>query len=146
MLFRSLILGWEYEELIPGGAANTANNLLALGAEVHPVGLLGDDEHGRALVEHFEERGVSRDGIVLSADYRTVTKTRTLAGSPTRWKSQIVRIDREPEGGIPSGVAQDLLARVRELTRKVDGWIFSERGSGWPTPAPGSASSRAAPP
>ncbi|MHC4469597.1 MAG: bifunctional heptose 7-phosphate kinase/heptose 1-phosphate adenyltransferase, partial [Planctomycetota bacterium] len=129
-----LILGWEREELIPGGAANTANNLLSLGAEVFPVGLLGDDGHGRALVEYFEERGVARDGLVLSPDYRTVTKTRVLAGGPTRWKTQIVRIDREPECALPAGIAQEILKRVRDLGPKVDGWIFSDYGYGVAAP------------
>ena len=39
-----LVLRYEGEELIPGGAANTANNALALGAAVFPVGVVGDDE------------------------------------------------------------------------------------------------------
>jgi rfaE bifunctional protein kinase chain/domain len=132
-----LILGWESEELIPGGAANTANNLLALGAEVHPVGVVGDDAHGRALLEYLETRGVERSGIFTSAEYHTVTKTRVMAGGPTRWPTQVVRIDKEPQSGLPSGAAGEILKRVRALAEKVDGWIFSDYG--YDVAAPGVA-------
>ena len=128
-----LVLRHEADELIPGCAANTANNLLALGAEVHPVGLVGDDEAGRAIRSYFEERGVSAEGIVVS-ERPTVTKTRVLAGGETRVKHQIVRVDREPAGGLPAGAAQAILARVRELAPKVAGWVFSDYGYGVASP------------
>jgi len=128
-----LVLRHEADELIPGCAANTANNLLALGAEVHPVGLVGDDEAGRAIRSYFEERGVSAEGIVVS-ERPTVTKTRVLAGGETRVKHQIVRVDREPAGGLPAGAAQAILMRVRELAPKVAGWVFSDYGYGVASP------------
>ena len=128
-----LVLRHEADELIPGCAANTANNLLALGAEVHPVGLVGDDEAGRAIRTYFEERGVSTEGIVVS-ERPTVTKTRVLAGGETRVKHQIVRVDREPAGGLPAGAAQAILAKVRELAPKVAGWVFSDYGYGVASP------------
>ncbi|HYO91317.1 MAG TPA: PfkB family carbohydrate kinase, partial [Pyrinomonadaceae bacterium] len=45
------ILRHERTETLPGGAANCALNLAALGAQVSLVGVLGDDEAGRALLE-----------------------------------------------------------------------------------------------
>ena len=46
-----LIVRYEEEWLRPGGAANVVANLAALGATTHVVGLIGDDEPGRRLVE-----------------------------------------------------------------------------------------------
>ncbi len=129
-----LVLAYEREELIPGGAANTAANLVALGAEVHPVGVVGDDEHGRALLARFEEWGVSTDGIVLDPDYRTITKTRVLAGGPTRWKTQVVRIDRDPGGAPGSAAERAMLRKVRDLAPRMRGFVFSDYGYGAASP------------
>ncbi len=41
-----IVVRYDSEELVPGGAANTVNNLLDLGAQVYPVGLLGRDYFG----------------------------------------------------------------------------------------------------
>src|SRR5690242_17593267 len=44
-----LILKHREREILPGGGANAIYNLAALGVNVLPVGILGDDEAGRAL-------------------------------------------------------------------------------------------------
>jgi rfaE bifunctional protein kinase chain/domain len=132
-----LVLVHERDELIPGGAANTAANLHALGARVCPVGVLGNDEPGRAIVRYFEERGVSTDGLVLTDAWRTVTKTRILAGAPSRLKHQIVRVDHEPAEQLDSAVRQEILGRVRTLAPEVRGWVFSDYGYGAAAPGVG---------
>src|SRR5579862_8813982 len=54
-----LILKEREREILPGGGANAANNLAALGARVIPVGVVGDDEPGHALLQYFRARHVS---------------------------------------------------------------------------------------
>lgn len=129
-----LVLTFEGEELIPGGAANTSNNLAALGAEVHPVGLVGMDREGAAVAEYFAERGVDTAGLIRMDGWRTITKTRILAGAPTRWKHQLVRIDREPEGALPAQAHTQLLAAVRNLAPAMKGFVFSDYGYGVAAP------------
>ncbi len=65
---------------VPGGAANTAVNLAALGARVRFVGLAGDDESGRLLRDLLRRAGVDVGGLLLSDELRTVTKTRVVGG------------------------------------------------------------------
>ena len=48
-----LILKHRERTVLPGGAANAANNLADLGVNVLPVGIVGDDEHGTAVAEIF---------------------------------------------------------------------------------------------
>src|SRR3974390_589781 len=48
-----LILRRRETHIVPGGAANAANNLIALGACVSPVSVVGDDSAGNSLVEQF---------------------------------------------------------------------------------------------
>ncbi|GAA2749042.1 PfkB family carbohydrate kinase [Amnibacterium kyonggiense] len=62
----------------PGGAANTAMNLAALGAAVRLVGLVGDDEPGSALLALLEAAGVDVSGVVRGSGPTTV-KTRVSA-------------------------------------------------------------------
>ena len=58
-----LILKEREKEILPGGGANAANNLAALGAQVTLVGVVGDDESGHALLEYFRERHISTRSI-----------------------------------------------------------------------------------
>src|SRR5690606_38161345 len=50
-----LILQYEHEWLRPGGAANVAANLTALGAAACVVGLVGEDDPGRRLLDALRE-------------------------------------------------------------------------------------------
>ena len=65
---------------VPGGAANTAVNLAALGAEVRVVGAVGDDEAGRALRALLTDAGVDVAGIATLPGVPTTVKTRVGAG------------------------------------------------------------------
>jgi rfaE bifunctional protein kinase chain/domain len=105
-----LILKERERQVAPGGGANAANNLAALGAKVAPVGVLGEDESGEALLRCFKDKRISTGQIVRVRDYPTPTKSRILGGLSHWQRQQIVRIDREP--------AQPLAAEVRaNLTR-----------------------------
>ena len=89
-----LILEHQQMEKIPGGAANAAANIAALGGTALPIGLIGDDASGAALRTCFAERGIDTSGLVVAPGYETPTKTRVLAGSPTSVRQQVVRVDR----------------------------------------------------
>lgn len=88
-----LILSWESERLTPGGGANAAANVAALGGRPLTLGLVGDDENGEALRRTLEERGLTTEGLRTRPGYRTPTKTRILGGGAI--KQQIVRYDIE---------------------------------------------------
>src|ERR1700682_2454410 len=75
-----LILRHRDRTVVPGGGANAVNNLADLGVKVLPVGIVGDDEPGRLLLKHFREKHIPTGGIIKDKHYRTVTKTRILAG------------------------------------------------------------------
>ena len=57
------ILESRSENLTLGGAANVANNLVALGCEVVLVGAIGQDEKGDRLLGLIQNRGVETEGI-----------------------------------------------------------------------------------
>src|SRR5712671_1328229 len=75
-----LILRHRETQVVPGGGANAANNLAALGARVLPVTAVGDDSAGDALIAHFRRKGANVSGIFRVRGWRTPTKSRFLAG------------------------------------------------------------------
>jgi len=66
-------------EEIPGGAANAAINLKALGAQVSFLALAGDDEDGDKACRFMETAGIDCDAIVREPFRTTVTKTRLVS-------------------------------------------------------------------
>ncbi len=92
-----LILRWSGETLAPGGGANAAVNVRALGGVPAVHGIVGDDAGGRDLLSALGERDVATAGVLVRPGYQTPVKTRILAGFPTGIKQQIVRFDREEE-------------------------------------------------
>jgi rfaE bifunctional protein kinase chain/domain len=120
-----VIVRYEEEKLIPGCAANTMNNLLALGCTVKPVAVVGDDDHGRRLLAHFKER-VSGEGLIRCSGLRTVCKTRILVGEPNRTKQQVIRIDYEHQEEAPRGVEEQVLEAIDRIDARVDAWLVSD--------------------
>jgi rfaE bifunctional protein kinase chain/domain len=123
-----LIVRHRGTRLIPGGAANALANLHALGASAVPIGLLGDDAEGGALLGQFRERGLSPDGLVTVTGRSTVAKTRVLSGDPHRSKQQLLRIDREPEQGPDAAAIRAVRDRVRAIVPRMDAVLFSDYG------------------
>jgi rfaE bifunctional protein kinase chain/domain len=125
-----LILRHERTETVPGGAANCAVNLAALGAQVEIVGVVGADEAGRALLEKLHAAGVDCGGVVTLADKRTTTKTRILAGQLHSTRQQVLRIDYE-NGSLELGdLRARLVARLHKAARDADAIIISDYGYG----------------
>ena len=89
------ILRHEQTETVPGGAANCAMNLAALGARVSLIAAVGNDEPGRELRAKLETAGVDVSGVIVSDKIRTTTKVRILAGQSHSNKQQVIRIDYE---------------------------------------------------
>src|SRR5436853_876058 len=54
-----LILRHRESHLVPGGGANAANNLAAMGAKVLPITAVGADAAGDALLAHFKEKRIN---------------------------------------------------------------------------------------
>ena len=110
-----LILKQQDSRILPGGGANAANNLADLGARVTPVGLIGDDRTGDALLQYFKDKGVSTRGLLRVPGYTTPTKTRILGGLSHWQRQQIVRVDREP----PLDNREELRRRVSRQTARL---------------------------
>ncbi len=125
-----LILKQREKQVVPGGGANAVNNLADLGARVIPVGVVGDDETGEALLRYFREKQISTRHMARVRDYLTPTKTRILGGL-THWqRQQIVRVDREPAQPLAREVRTGLTRSTVALLSTSTGVLVSDYGYG----------------
>jgi rfaE bifunctional protein kinase chain/domain len=125
-----LILKQRSKQVLPGGGANAASNLAALGANVQPVGVIGDDEAGGALLQLFRERGISTRHILRLRGHVTPTKSRILGGLSHWQRQQIVRVDREPAQPPPVPLRRRLARTAAGLLKKASGLLVSDYGYG----------------
>jgi len=125
-----LILRHRRSESYPGGAANAVNNLADLGARVLPVGAVGDDEGGRALLSYFRRKHVNVSGILRVKNWTTATKTRYLAGWTHTTEQQVLRVDREPDGELPPQVQEAVERKARKVARRAGAVLISDYGLG----------------
>lgn len=91
----------------PGGAANTAVNLAALGARVRLLSVVGDDDEGRRLRRMVQDAGIDAAGLV-AGEAATVCKTRIVGNEQV-----LVRMDSATLP-IPAATVQDRW--LREIT------------------------------
>ncbi len=130
-----LILKHRERTVVPGGAANAANNLADLGVNVLPVGIVGDDEPGRLLLKYFRHKRIPVSGVLKDKSYTTVTKTRILAGMTHTARQQVVRVDREPQQAPNPHLTRELYLAARNYAHASDALLVSDYGYGAATPA-----------
>lgn len=130
-----LILRHRETRLVPGGGANAANNLAALGARVLPVSAVGDDAAGEALIRHFQIKGMDVSGVLRTKGWTTPTKTRFLAGWAHTVAQQVLRVDREPREALPAAPSKKLAAHLKAKIRSAHAFAVSDYGFGVATPA-----------
>ena len=124
------ILRHESTETVPGGAANCALNLAALGAKVSLISLAGDDDAGRALREKLSAAGVNVDGLVLSDKVQTTTKVRILAGHAHAAKQQVIRVDYEDTHLKDAAVRDSINEQLKRALNAADAVIISDYNYG----------------
>ncbi len=113
------------EQALPGGAANVALNIHALGGSPALVGCIGKDTDGEILKSVLSERRITTEGLVESAGMRTISKTRILADH-----QQVVRVDYETLSGDNMALTEDIAARIAMVGSEATGLIIEDYGKG----------------
>jgi D-beta-D-heptose 7-phosphate kinase/D-beta-D-heptose 1-phosphate adenosyltransferase len=114
----------------PGGAANTAANLAALGAKAHLVGLVGIDREAGELQGALLECGVEVDYLIAEDARPTTTKTRVIASH-----QQIVRVDEEDIGAMPGEVEDRARETISSCLERTSAVVVSDYAKGFLTPS-----------
>jgi rfaE bifunctional protein kinase chain/domain len=113
------------EELRPGGAGNVATNIAALGGRAAACGIVGRDTAGERLGDALRAVRIATDGIVVARAGETTQKTRIIAHH-----QQVVRLDRESNGGPDLASARRVREFVLRQRSKYDVIIVSDYNKG----------------
>ena len=119
------ILETKSENLTLGGAANVANNLVALGCEVHLVGAIGNDEKGDKLLSLIESKKISSKGIFRFVYRPTTSKIRVIGHN-----QQILRIDKEDNRPITEETESKIIKFINKTLPDMDIVICSDYRKG----------------
>ncbi|MBA3585455.1 MAG: hypothetical protein H0W36_13205, partial [Gemmatimonadetes bacterium] len=109
----------------PGGAANVAANLSALGAEVTLLAAIGDDTAGDELLEKLDKGGIQTGSVVRVPGRATIVKKRLVADGAT-----LARVDSGDKEPLRGAVEEDLAERATALAESVDVVVVSDYSSG----------------
>jgi rfaE bifunctional protein kinase chain/domain len=120
---------------VPGGAANPAHNICALGGRATVIGLVGRDSEGAQLLAELREVGIDPAGVVADESRPTTTKTRLLAQGSLRFPQQIARIDRVDRRPLSGPIEAGLIAQVQRWVPQVDAVLISDYQTGVASPA-----------
>jgi D-beta-D-heptose 7-phosphate kinase/D-beta-D-heptose 1-phosphate adenosyltransferase len=113
------------ESFMPGGAANVANNIHALGATAFICGVIGADERGRILTDELRRKNIDVEGIVIDNERPSTLKTRVIAHH-----QQVVRIDREKIDEVDDNIIGQIITFLKEKINGVDAIIIEDYGKG----------------
>lgn len=119
-----------HEEARPGGAANVAQNLSALGGKITLAGTVGQDLEGEQLLGIFSEKGFVTEGIQRLADRPTTRKTRVIGN-----RQQMLRIDREDRKPISADTADAILQYIQTSLDWVKAIILQDYEKGLLSPS-----------
>ena len=124
------ILNHETTDTRAGGAANAAANVASLSGRSCIVGVVGNDENGRLLCEALTASNVDCKYVVETAERRTTTKVRVLAGQHYAPRQQVIRIDYANDGPFPADLTSQLIQNFNAASEGADAIIFSDYGHG----------------
>ncbi|HQR88508.1 MAG TPA: PfkB family carbohydrate kinase, partial [Caulobacter sp.] len=112
------VIAVERETAMLGGAGNVARNVAALGGKAVLIGLIGDDDAGRALTAMLGDEAGVEAHLVTDTARRTTEKVRYISGS-----HQMLRVDREDRG--PAEAAA-LLSAFKQRLAAADVVVLSD--------------------
>lgn len=116
------VVNIQGEELRPGGAANVALNIAALGGQVTLIGHVGVDEEAKKLQSLLESNHVQCE-FVSHASCKTITKLRVISR-----QQQLIRLDFEDS---PASIGSDqLIKKFEAMVSGFDLVILSDYGKG----------------
>lgn len=108
-----------------GGAMNVAYNILKLGGIPLPLGVIGNDNDGKILIDLIRKNNISNRGIFIDKNRPTTAKTRVIADN-----QHIVRIDKEKTFSINKNVEKKILDFLKKEIKKIDAIILQDYNKG----------------
>lgn len=118
----------------PGGAANVALDLVALGASVTAIGVTGQDADAQTLRAALTRERIEIAGLVADAARPTTVKRSLIGLAQTRHPQKMFRVDYESREPLGSPVAEALLDRLGSVLGRIDVLCIEDYNKGVCTP------------
>jgi rfaE bifunctional protein kinase chain/domain len=116
------VVRFDHENYRVGGAANVANNIVALGGRADLVGVTGADPESRRLRDALSALHIGAAGLVEDAGRCTTRKLRVV----TTRNQQVARVDYEMDTEVSGPLEQQLIDRIEALSTNADALVISD--------------------
>jgi D-beta-D-heptose 7-phosphate kinase/D-beta-D-heptose 1-phosphate adenosyltransferase len=127
----TVVLAARWEDVAPGGAANVALNVAGLGARCVLIGMIGNDESARTLIERLAKNKKIEPRFVVDADRPTTMKMRFVS---EHYSTHLLRTDWEDGRALEPERENEILARANDALTKCGALVLSDYGKGVLTP------------
>ncbi len=108
-----------------GGAANVSYNVKTLGADPFIIGVIGEDNEGKLLIDAMRELEIDAGGLIKETGRPTTCKTRVISDS-----HHLLRIDSESKNDISSGTEKSILSLLESKTGEIGIIILQDYNKG----------------
>jgi len=125
------VIAVKRAELMIGGAGNVARNLVSLGTSCIFVGVVGDDDAGRALADALAAQPQIEFNLVIEAARQTTRKVRFVS---EHFSTHLLRADWEVAAPIDAASEDELIGRVVEAIPRAGAVVLSDYAKGALTP------------
>jgi rfaE bifunctional protein kinase chain/domain len=116
----------QKRESRPGGAANVALNIQAMGAEAVLCSVIGTDTHSLEFMELMAENRLDPSAIVRSSNRPTTTKFRIIGNN-----AHMLRVDEETDKALEADETKQLLAVIEsQIEAGLDAIILEDYDKG----------------
>lgn len=112
------------ESFVPGGAANAANNIAALDAQVFIIGVVGNDQAKEHLVHSLRKNNIETE-FVTDAKRPTIQKVRVMGQN-----QQLIRIDYENKEFVEEDIEAKVIEKITKLLKEIDAVLISDYNKG----------------
>ena len=129
-----ILLRQESDEMRLGGAANVANMIRGLDADVTIAGVVGRDSDGEELQASLANAGVDCSTVLVDESRPTTVKVRFIGKAQSRHPHKILRVDRESRHALPTAIEDKFLTQVLARLDGHQAVLISDYSKGVCTP------------
>jgi len=121
------VIAAKRSETMIGGAGNVARNLVSLGARCIFIGLIGDDDAGRALKRALARQRRIDARLVVDKSRQTTRKVRFVS---EHFSTHLLRADWESPAHVNRKAEAALIALIAKAMKKADAVVLSDYAKG----------------
>ena len=118
-----------HEQHKMGLAANVADNIKVLQANVNLLGVIGDDRHAQDFKQMLKRQNVGVDCLITDKSRRTIVKERIVSD-----RQQLLRVDYETPSPVSSSVEKAIESKVKSKITECDAIILQDYAKGMLSP------------